>query len=616
MTDARPTDYGGAGGPLQSSEAPPVVRQLLDRLLRILERHGDSIVKHPLLEILYTLPTARIVSFTTSIPNSGSSPVKDSPRREPEPGSLSWTSRFERTIAVGPLRIYKAPGSVAFLSCNSALRPILPKSQCWCVDESSSRFILQIRRPQYWRIEISNQSSEDEARSEQLKTVLESILLFEKTPCPFRRNFTVDLPEPPETPVRKRPWRPAVRQLPEPAANQLVLENAIDEESPTRGRESPFGPVKGGSNTATLSSTTPGFSKPQPDPLSQLDVLSVNISPPAKLSKSALSGSEDDVPSVDDASENPESEADLTPRNRVQQTLQVNLPDRELPGQTCFQQPGSRRVATVPILSLVTGSPSKETVDDRPKDLIGTDIVSTFSSSVDSFHSTMSWQTPLPPPSPPASPTTAYPYPHDNIVLPKRQCHNKDASERTVTPSSSRVWEVRSAKSTECLRSLSPQTPSMIQDFKDNEKSNPVVIPEPQRTLRHRATTITNSNRRTLSPLPAAVNLFSPPRRARHLQTARHLPTAIVQKTCEILLSPPSHLFHLMIRVASRIAAGEWRGFLSGPGEAFHWDVSEDEYVGGECIEDDFGVSLSSPPISRSGSVTHRSGGGGSWEVD
>ena len=54
----------------------------------------------------------------------------------------------------GPFRIYRAPGSVAFLSCGSALQPILPKSQCWCLDEDSSRFVLQIRRPQYWRIEL------------------------------------------------------------------------------------------------------------------------------------------------------------------------------------------------------------------------------------------------------------------------------------------------------------------------------------------------------------------------------------------------------------------------------------------------------------------------------
>ncbi|EAQ92154.1 hypothetical protein CHGG_00389 [Chaetomium globosum CBS 148.51] len=96
-----------------------------------------------LVDTLYDHPNVKIIAFTAG-------------RAGPdiEPGSLPWSSQLERTLAVGPFRIYRAPGSVAFLSCGSALQPILPKSQVWCVDEESSKFILQIRRPQYWRIEV------------------------------------------------------------------------------------------------------------------------------------------------------------------------------------------------------------------------------------------------------------------------------------------------------------------------------------------------------------------------------------------------------------------------------------------------------------------------------
>ncbi|KAH8819582.1 inheritance of peroxisomes protein 1-domain-containing protein [Xylogone sp. PMI_703] len=565
-------------------------------------------------EILCILPAARIISFTTSSPASGSSSVKDSPEREPEPGSLSWTSRFERTIAVGPLRIYKAPGSVAFLSCNSALRPILPKSQCWCVNESSSRFILQIRRPQYWRIEIPDQGADDCIRSEQLKVVLQRILLFEKTPCPFRRTFTIELPAPPETPVRKRPWRPVARVVSEPAVEQQT-ERVANDNSPTPGRKQ----VLDCAENTSISHLLPPISQlaaSRSDTDSQdcrSNSISVNV-PPAigTIYSSPTAQAEEDRVSIGERGDTT-SAIDLTPRNRIQRLPQNVLFAGDLSNNTQYEQDDCPPIATVPILSLITSSPVREKVESRPNIPGNTDRDSLFSSSVDSFHSTISWQTPLPPPSPPAStpssPTMAYPYPHNDIILSKQDYHNRDTSERTVTPSSSRVWDIRSTRSTGSLRSLYTQAASV-----DNELPRITRVPEQERTLRHRAMTITNPQRRALSPLPAAVNLFSPPPRARHLQTARHLPTAIVQKTCEILLSPPSHLFQLMIRVASRIAAGEWRGFLSGPGEAFHWDISEDEYGEDEWSEDDFGVKISAPLASEYGSVIYSSGG--SWEVD
>ena len=57
---------------------------------------------------------------------------------------------------------------------------------------------------------------------------------------------------------------------------------------------------------------------------------------------------------------------------------------------------------------------------------------------------------------------------------------------------------------------------------------------------------------------------------------------AVIHKTFEILMSPPSHLVNLMLKVAARIAAGEWRGFLSGTDERgewipVQWDWSDDE---------------------------------------
>lgn len=65
-------------------------------------------------------------------------------------------------------------------------------------------------------------------------------------------------------------------------------------------------------------------------------------------------------------------------------------------------------------------------------------------------------------------------------------------------------------------------------------------------------------------------------------------------------MSPPSHLINLMLKVAARIAAGEWRGLVFGVDERgeqipVQWDWSEDEdnnsYVadcGGRFVDEDW----------------------------
>ncbi|PKS12317.1 hypothetical protein jhhlp_001617 [Lomentospora prolificans] len=163
-------------------------------------------------ETLYNHPNAKIIAFTATARAVPRSPTNGASTEEDQ-GTLSWSSQLERTIAVGTFRIYRAPGSVAFLNCGSALQPILPKSQCWCIEEDSSKFVLQIRKPQYWRIELPVVDREDRERAFLLREIFDQVLLFEKTRCPFKRSFTVKLPEPPQTPVKKKPWTPVRRSF-------------------------------------------------------------------------------------------------------------------------------------------------------------------------------------------------------------------------------------------------------------------------------------------------------------------------------------------------------------------------------------------------------------------
>ncbi|EEY21341.1 conserved hypothetical protein [Verticillium alfalfae VaMs.102] len=173
-----------------------------------------------LVETLYNHPNVKIIAFTASGRSRARSPGRAPP--DEEPGSLSSSSQLERTIAIGPFRIYRAPGSVAFLNCGSALQPILPKSQCWCIDEVSNKFVLQIRRPQYWRIEVPVSDPEEKELAHALRGVFDQILQFEKTACPFKRSFTIALPEKPKTPIKKRPWTPVRRSDITPTATTIV----------------------------------------------------------------------------------------------------------------------------------------------------------------------------------------------------------------------------------------------------------------------------------------------------------------------------------------------------------------------------------------------------------
>ncbi|ROW07408.1 hypothetical protein VMCG_03724 [Cytospora schulzeri] len=174
----------------------------------IFPRHNPEPAANGSVETLYNHPSVKIVAFTV-----GKSAFDRLGPADDTPGTLPTSSQLERTIAVGAFQIYRAPGSVAFLRCGSALQPILPKSQCWCLDEKSSKFALQIRRPNYWRIEVPSIDDEDIRLALMLRETLDKIMQFEKTPCPFERTFTVELPERPTTPVKKRPWTPTARTV-------------------------------------------------------------------------------------------------------------------------------------------------------------------------------------------------------------------------------------------------------------------------------------------------------------------------------------------------------------------------------------------------------------------
>ncbi|KAJ5692422.1 hypothetical protein N7462_001845 [Penicillium macrosclerotiorum] len=163
--------------------------------------------------VIFYHPSAKIVHFApralVPIPSSSAPSDFDYPVDTIE--TLPWRSATERTVATAPLRLEKVHGLTVFLKCGNVVHAILKNSQCWCVD-GVSKFVLRIRPLTYYRIEIPHDSEENKSLVEDLKVALPTVLRYEVTPCPFKRTFTVELPEDAMAPRRKKAWRPKERK--------------------------------------------------------------------------------------------------------------------------------------------------------------------------------------------------------------------------------------------------------------------------------------------------------------------------------------------------------------------------------------------------------------------
>ncbi|KAI5925606.1 inheritance of peroxisomes protein 1-domain-containing protein [Camillea tinctor] len=723
-----------------------------------------------LVEILYNHPSVKIIAFTSSQRGSMMAATLPVSLDEVRPGSLTASSRLERTIAVGAFRIYRAPGSVAFLSCGSALQPILPKSQCWCIEENNSRFVLQIRRPQYWRIEVPVSEPEDVQRALVLRDVFDHILLFEKTECPFQRNFTVELPERPQTPVKKKAWSPigknlisspfqtdlsksasppprpifrerratvGTRETPTPKAvvfpadeergeideaealQALLSPSAKESQRPistealcdapmdissmaqlhsprlrgprpsrsvsvdhsravrmpinlkhmsmganlrtfdfSRGASFTDSPVQLPEKCTEEPVASKAEAEAQPDdnnisfvkdsitnhvnasePKGTLDGGAEVLSSPADnshtISQSPISSNPvqaEDSPSLHTANSDPSNEVVLDSHQDDGPSsfegsgyvAPVNLKKKRM-----SRMLAGRAYAPARQLSLNTTMPSRPKEPEPPKQPTRAPAKPSISSttsaqtSTDSFHTVQSsvesneqsaapaseppsvqpWHSPITPlpPSPPCSrpvtpppPPAKFPYPHENIVIPEPLSREKDPSDRAASPQTIVPSSAAATTYSNDTDSPVPRSPDSIDDepfsfgLVNRVKKAPLTTARearPQLRYRPRGNSI-SINRRALSPLPPAANLFTPPHRQNpqgRFDAVRKLPGTIVQKTVEILLRPPGHLVKLMLNVAARIAAGEWRGLVFGFGEGgehipVEWDYSDGEF--------------------------------------
>ncbi|KAL9578189.1 MAG: hypothetical protein Q9212_005877 [Teloschistes hypoglaucus] len=516
-------------------------------------------------ETLYTHNAGRIVSFTPPFNSARRHSSFDqgiSALQDELVGTLPWASATERTIAAG----------------KNWATPILSKSQCWCVD-GESKFVLPKGRHTYYRIELPNNSVEDRAKVDDFKTTLGKILQYETTQCPFTRGFTVELPEKPQTPVRKKPWKPRERSQPASTADQsqrIVREpRSWEKKSGIGGRPSE---VMG---LAEQEHETSG----------------------ATVDTTSLESEEDFV--SNHGVETGEDQ-DLTPT-----TYRLHDTDGFDPFKTPTRPrtlKTGRAITAPPQLSLATTPPSDTA--DAPEE------IDSLSSSFDSFHSFHSPISPLPL-SPRLSQLSLSPSTDDElgITLPKSRTHTRDNSDLTVTAKSRRLRDETEIPdhlgSHGSDASEMPQTPPLVSDTTSHsEEPSPEAITPLPLLLRHRPK---KSSQRPQSPLSPPASVYSPTSRL----SGHHLTTAILQKTCSVLLGPPVSLVALMLNIAAKILAGTYEGFPFGHAESSRkipcsWDFSDTDQATDD--EDDYGYALDKLPSSRSSSRSRDIGG--SWEVD
>lgn len=483
----------------------------------------------------------------------------------------------------------------AFLSSGNTLHPILAKSQCWCVD-GESKFVLRIRPNAYYRVELPARTLEDLDQVENLKTVLAKVLQYEVTPCPFKRGFTVELPEAPVTPIQKRPWRPKPRleATPEHATQDLDY-FAGSRRRDSHLRKSPG--VEAESPTASIEPHGRDLEK-SPNTLSD-------------FSNAGSTENEHDSEATDGTG--------FTHKELIEH-VHEGFDEFKTPTRPKSLRTG-RAITAPPQLTLRTLPPLQSPTEALPIPKLKKDS-SSVASSVDSFHSFHSPISPLPPSPSFFGPPSPRPEPDDGIDVTRTRSHKRDISEITITDSSPELWDTTSVRSGEdtTYRSPSdlPATPPLTSDAasQDDDHWSEAVTPSPPTEFRHRTV---RSKRRSQSPLPSSVNLYSPYSPRSHM-SGHHLTTAILQRTCSLLLGPPVQLVALMLRIAAKIAKGAFKGSSSGFGDGGQkipcsWDFSDGSDDNEEAWEevDDYGFSLSRSTSFKDAKAREV---GGSWEID
>ncbi|KAF2445942.1 hypothetical protein P171DRAFT_431317 [Karstenula rhodostoma CBS 690.94] len=529
------------------------------------------------IETLFVCTSTKIVSFSASASTRRASPSRRHSANN-DASSIPWRSTAERTLAVGPLRIYRVTSSnVSFLNSGNLLHTIFPRSQCWCVD-GDSVFVLRVRQDAYYRIELPHETAEDTEKVDNFKKVLGQVLQYERTRCPFARGFEVEVPERPKTPPRRRSMKPAEK------AKKWTFDKTWMPQNGSR----PCTPVLEGSDAGTASSyeedDTSSICTDRSEPVPDTPATFAEATPPKPAPKPM-----------------PRRLSVAERKRTFEEKRSATVPTAQMAHRLSFSSEAIPEQAEHRLqMEHQTQASSSRTPLERKESTQS--IVST----VDSFYSveTSTPRTPTPP-FLDAEAESANPWDLELHIADEerrgRSKHRRQASELTVRQASAHMAEEASVTQTDdpatsapTIRlSPAPSTPPLVSDSDDDSLSLPSLdVTTPPDAIRMRRLTGA-TQKRAFSPMPAPQNLFCPPANGPRKQFTG----ALMRKTAEIVLGPPAHLVSLMLRIAAKISDGVFsfntyrmRNITETiPGS---WLSDEEEEDEDWAEKDDFGIPL------------------------
>ena len=481
------------------------------------------------------------------------------------------------------MKIYRVPSSgVSFLNSGPLLHPILPRSQCWCVDEES-KFVLRVREGSYYRIELPFATEDEKEKVVDFKTVLKTILHFERTTSPFSRGYN-ELVDAPQTPVRRsgsqqltpaKRWKLNKFWEPEDAAERAKWSTATPEHVPSPLRDSPsretLGTVDSDGTAQTNESSGDGIITEGIVPLEEgEELVSATVDGPDPLQPKSLPFR-------------------LRPISQMRSVTAPALP------------------------TLQTSSPHTSTplsrIASRDADAIS------IASSHDSFYSMEDSSSPSVDAKPLHSLNDEGDTVREQFAELNASLHKRGTSDMTIIPDTpTPIRTVHGESPAERLELSDPGTPPLISDSDSSSDINDLswadaVTPPNTLRLRHIPRRPSGTHhRRALEPLTPS--FFSSPVGP---SRGKLISATLVQKVYSILIGPPAQLVALMLEIAAKILKGipvmydsqDRRERLPGSWETSSAD-EEDEW-GDE--EDDFGIPLDNlRRVSQTSSAGHSSG--------
>lgn len=443
---------------------------------------------------------------------------------------------------------------------------------------------MRIRQNSYYRIELPFESEQDKEKIAEFKTVLDKVLRYEKTPCPFARGFVVELPKAPTSPIRKRSVKPTGKAkkwhfdktwVPENGQRPVVEESDSGTTSSLEEDDHPgviMAELKDGA--ADSPSGTSQAPVPQllsvPERVQKFQVLRSVTAPIEQLPSAKISSS--------------------TPERAQSPKLPELLPS---PPPSSPPEP-SPPADTVSIMSsadsfyslgkTISRTPSPPYMDAQA-DIDGNpwveDYVYNVSNDYEEDSQTRKDNEEL---------TQKREDPVEDTPTRGRDRHRRQISDVTVrAPSTEETQEAVPVTPTiDVQPSSAPSTPPLVSDSDDSLEPPFLDVPTPPDTIRLRKLTGA-TQRRAFSPMPPPQNLFRPKAQA----PTKQFTAALVRKTCEIILGPPAHLVALMLRIAAKVTDGaarfnNYRFRRSSERIPCSWESSDED----EWDEDDFGIPL------------------------